>query len=160
MAHHEDNKYPRIDASADLYINVVEEDIECAIPRDHCNCAVAQAIKRSVGREDAEAVIFPTVAYVLMPADRATIRASKASRSIQPGDLVWHRFRIGEALSTQILSFDETGEAQPGGFRFRPPSPSQRLTAKREASRNRQAPHRAISQRRAWQRDSYYRLDH
>lgn len=153
--------HPRIDATADLYVNVIDADVACAVPQDHCNCAVAQAIRRAVGRPDAEAVIFPSVAYVLMPVDTQTIRENHAKGTIKRGELAWHRFRISPDLGAQILSFDETGEAEPGGYRFRAPTASQRLSYKREhAATSIQSPgSRAVSGHMPWRRSRYFRID-
>lgn len=122
---------PRVDASADLYVNVIEDDVRCATPRDHCNCAVAQAVKRAVGHDGAEAVIFPSIAYVMMPVDRKTKTANKNVAHVKVGQMAWHRFRIMHGLHEQILLFDETGQTATGGYRFTAPSPSQRLGYRR-----------------------------
>jgi len=150
-------EHPKVDATADLYVNLIDADVACATPRDHCNCAVAQAIKRAVGRSDAEAVIFPSVAYVLMPADRMTVRANRG-RDAKTGQLAWHRFRIGHTLGRQILSFDETGVAAEGGYRFRAPTPSQTLSAKAQREREAQRPgsRGRIATRAPWLRASRY----
>lgn len=150
--------HPKLDATADLYVNVIEGDVACAVSGDHCKCAVAQAIKRAVGREDAEAVIFPSVAYVLMPADTRTIRENHVK--VKRGVLAWHRFRISPELAAQILSFDETGEFAPDGYRFRAPTPSQRLGYK---SMHAEALHhgtgaRSIASRMPWRRTPYFRV--
>ncbi len=150
--------HPRLDATADLYVNVIDADVACATPRDHCNCAVAQAIKRAIGRADAEATIYPSVAYVLMPADALTIRENRMTGLVKRGQLAWHRFRISPELGAQILSFDETGEAKSGGYRFRAPTASQRLAYKREHARPTLRPGtRSVQARMPWRRSAYFR---
>lgn len=152
--------HPKLDATADLYVNVIPEDVKCATPADHCQCAVAQAIKRAVGRPEAEAVIFPSVAYVLMPADTRTIRDNSLQGVVKRGQLAWHRFRIGQALSAEILSFDETGEFCAEGYRFRAPTPSQRLGYKRTRKRETDEPgsRGPITARSPWRRTPYFRV--
>jgi hypothetical protein len=153
--------YTRLDATADLYVNVIADDVACATPQDHCNCAVAQAIKRAVGREDAAAVIFPSVAYVLMPTDRGTVRAKRnRGVKVREGQLAWHRFRIDPLLGKQILSFDETGEAAEGGYRFRAPTPSQTLKAKRMPHTTTRKPgsRGRIATAAPWRRSRSFRL--
>jgi len=121
--------YPKVDATADLYVSITRDDIRRATPKDHCNCAVAQSIKRAVGRPDTAAVIFPSVAYVLMPTDRATARAQ--FNDVKTGELAWHRFRNTAELNEAILQFDRTGDTEALGYQFHAPSPSQRLRYRR-----------------------------
>lgn len=156
------SNYPKVDATADLYVNVTAADVRRATPRDHCNCAVAQAIKRAVGRPDAAAVIFPTVAYVLMPCDRGTARAAFNKRAdVRAGELAWHRFQLGSDLTEAILRFDETGEAEALGYQFREPPPSGRLEYHRKYKSPGGETRRAYThKKKPWHRERDFRLWH
>jgi hypothetical protein len=130
--HTDGTEYPKGDAIADMMIWVTDRDIACATPRDHCTCAVAQAISRTVGHPSARAVIYPTSAWVLVPVDAATARHEyNRGRALVVGELAWLHFLIDRELSQQIQEFDRTGIALPSGYRLRRPRPSQTLNQRK-----------------------------
>jgi hypothetical protein len=68
------------------------------------------------------------------------------------------RIDCAVSLGRQILSFDETGVAAEGGYRFRAPTPSQTLSAKAQREREAQRPgsRGRIAARAPWLRASRY----
>lgn len=84
------HNFPRVDAT----VSVIPDDVACATPQDHCNCAVAQAIKRAVGRPDAAAVISTYATDGKMPADRLTFERSRTGGTVRP-QAIWRGIASG-----------------------------------------------------------------
>jgi hypothetical protein len=158
------HEYPTVDATADVIWSVLPEDNKCAVPRDHNNCAVAQAIKRAHGIGPADVRIHQSVAYVLLPCDRKTVRHPDNKNSgAKEGELAWHRHRIPPTLGRKIRAFDNplnTTPFPPGHHRFKAPTASQTLAAKARRPRRTKAPgsRSPIAPRNPWLRDSTVRL--
>lgn len=124
-----------VDAVANIYVYVTDRDVQCATPKDPCQCAVAQAIKRMVGDDEVDVYIKPTTAVVKMPLDKDTKMAPRNSdyrKELEIGDIVWHRFIIKKQLRAEIEAFDEDGIAMPGAYIFKAPLESETLKHKRE----------------------------
>jgi hypothetical protein len=111
---------PLVDANASLVVSVTPEDVKCSTPRDHQACAIAQAIKRNIGRKDTQAVIYKSRAHVLMPCDAGVARANK----LRKGMMAWHRFRVTPETMKQIVRFDRTGKMEDGVLSLRAPDPA------------------------------------
>lgn len=108
---------PVVEAEADLYVYVTEEDISCGVRKDPCRCAIAQAVKRSVGHVGGEAEIHRGIAYVKAPDEE--------------GEMVWRRFRLGPRTRQRVEMFDKTGIADPAGYLLKAPTKTQRLDYRR-----------------------------
>jgi hypothetical protein len=117
------------DATADLYVFVTKDDVACATPLDQTRCAIAKAVRRTVGDEAAAAEIHRTMAYV------------KALDS--KGEWYWLRFWLPNETRRLIDEFDRTGETNPGGYRL------QAVPAWRTLGRQREAWHRSAARKRA-----------
>lgn len=109
---------PVVDAKAELYVVVAEEDSAAAVQGDPTECAFAQACRRMY---QSQAVMFyTTVAYVDLPDE-------KGKRKV-------FRFCMPAGARRLIERFDRTGEAPPGGFRLIAPKPS--ITFEGKARKN------------------------
>lgn len=117
------------DATADLYVFVTEGDIACATPHDPVRCAIAKALRRTVGDEAAAAEIHRTMAYVKARND--------------DGAWYWLRFWLPEKTRRLIAEFDRTKTANPGGYRL------QAVPAWRTLGRQRESEHRSRARKRA-----------
>lgn len=113
------NGLPVVDAENDVRIFVNERDIKKAQPNDPLNCVYAQACKRLFGSQTI--VFLRTKAYIDLPDEQ--------------GNRQVNRFEIPMIVREQIIHFDKTGEAAPGGFLLQAPTPSQKLNAMAEYSR-------------------------
>lgn len=86
---------PVRDATSNVRITVLPEDVAIAVPRSECDCAIAQAIKRihrgrngipSVGREVVIIAFDNHVErYLLSPNDRALVRTFDRSNMFPEG---------------------------------------------------------------------------
>lgn len=110
--------HPIVEALADMLWYVTAIDIECAVPFDFTACAIAKAVERQIGVPGTGAIIGRQIAYVKMPAD--------------DGTPVWNRFRVPEYTRDKIDHFDETNDADPGGYLLKAPSERQTVSAQRE----------------------------
>ncbi len=103
---------PVIDATADLMVFVNHRDVQCATPKDPCQCAIAKAVKRAAGGA-AEAEVWRSFAYV------------KAMN--EDGEVVWLRYRLSPRTRSRVEHFDKTGEAPVGAYMFKAPTLTQTL---------------------------------
>jgi hypothetical protein len=149
----------KLDATADVLVFLTDGDIAAGIPHDCMRCAVAQGIRRMVGREDIAVEIYPTVAYITMPVDERTLKDNQrfgtpGADTLHPNDLAQVRFFVDRTCREQILHFDDTEMADPGGYRFRAMVPSQRFVTSRARPRAKNDGSRPyLSRRRApWMR--------
>ncbi len=108
---------PVVDATADVTIYVTAPDVACASQKDPCACAVAQAVKRTVG-DQAEAEVWRSFAYVKAPRE--------------DGSMAWTRFRLSPATRKRIVEFDLTGVAPVAGYVLKAPTPTQTLEYRRK----------------------------
>lgn len=110
---------PVIDAKDNLRVFVTAQDIRRAKPNDPEHCVYAEACRRLFGAT--KIVFLRTKAYVDLPDES--------------GRRFVNRFEIHRYVREQIIRFDQTGEAAPGGFLLSAPSPSQTLNAQRDYGR-------------------------
>lgn len=93
------------DADDNLQVHVSAKDNNGRL-KNHAECALAVACKR---KEKADGVIISVkTAYVV-----------KGKLAI--------RYRVGEAVSREVVSFDRKGGFEPGNYTLSKPSPSNRL---------------------------------
>lgn len=108
------------DAQAELRLFASAQDIEGAVPGDPENCVFARSCKRQFG--STAVVIMQSIAYVDMPQE--------------DGSRVVERYQISPAAKNQIVTLDRDKESPlSGGFTLKPPRPSMRLDARKQANR-------------------------
>jgi len=97
--------YPNVttvkDATAPLKIEVTKKDCQSRAVKNHTECALAVACKRSFKIKGV--VIAVKVAYLV-----------EDSRAI--------RYQLGEAISREITAFDRKGNFEPGDYTLLVPS--------------------------------------
>lgn len=111
------------DAEEDMEIEVTDRDERTAAKKDHTQCALAVACKRS---QHADGVLISVHAAYVIKGDEAT------------------RFSLPESAKREVVSFDRGAKFSPGEYVLKKPSKSQRLGARTE--RNTHAttrPHKA-----------------
>lgn len=114
------------DADEDLLLEVTDKDERTAAKKDHTQCALAVACKRS---EHADGVIISVHAAYVIKGDKAT------------------RFALPESVKREVVSFDRGAKFAPGDYTLKAPSKSQRLGARTE--RNTHATTRPHKSRRS-----------
>jgi hypothetical protein len=105
---------PQQEATADLHVQPLLEDIENAKRGDPENCVFARCLKRVL--HTSTAVIFKSTAYVEVLSEK--------------GDKILRRYTIDGAARKCIDTFDRTGKIAPAGFILRAPTPTRTLDAK------------------------------
>jgi hypothetical protein len=107
--------YPNVtsvkDATKDLYVEVTGKDAASKAVRNHKECALAAACKRSKVAD-------------------ATIISVKTSYLIR-GDVAI-RYSTPQALAREIISFDRDAAFDPGEYVLKRPSPTSRLRSGRK----------------------------
>lgn len=121
-----DDGLPVVEAKADLMIFVTPEDVACATPKEPCQCAIAQAVRRSAGTA-AEAEIHHGIAYIKAP--------------LEDGTMAWQRFRLSPRTRKRVERFDLTGLADTAGYLLKAPTKTQTLAYRqRQAKKTIKAP--------------------
>lgn len=106
-----------VDAKKDLDIQVTSVDTASRAVRNHSECALAHACKRSQQADGA--IINVTTAYIVK------------------GDTAY-RYKLGESVSREIVAFDREAPFVPGEYRLNKPSEFHRLgNPQRSGSRKR-----------------------
>jgi hypothetical protein len=93
------------DASKDLIFKVTETDVRKARHKDHLECVLARACKRSFGV--------------------STIMALKTCYIIQGNTAI--RYKVPERAAREIVAFDRGASFSPGEYRFKAPSKREKL---------------------------------
>lgn len=138
----------KLDGTADLLVFLTDDDIATGVPGDCMRCAVAQGIRRMIGRPDTAVEIYPSCAYITMPVDARTLEdnigfGTPNADTLKVGDMANIRFQVDRTCREQILIFDANATADAGGYRLRKVVPSQRLAnrKRREGERNGSRPY-------------------
>lgn len=115
------NGIPVIDANKPVLIKVTAKDVENGNRKDPGGCAMALAAKRAFHAKEARVHVGRT--YV-------KIEDSKGKEK-------WLRFKTGDSLRTELVSFDRGQQFLEGEYRLSPMPPSDLLKAKRPGGNNR-----------------------
>lgn len=107
---------PIIDAAKPVTLEILDRDIAKADRKEPLDCVVARACRRDLGAKE-----------VRVHLTRIYVRFSDGS---------WQRFVTPKRMRTDIIAFDRGGSFPPGSFVLVPPPLSQKLTGKREGSKN------------------------
>jgi hypothetical protein len=97
------------DARSDMRVEVTKKDEAVSHKKDHNNCAMAVACKRKMHLDGV--IVARTTMYLV-----------KGNNAI--------RYKLSEAASREVVSFDRGGGFAPGTYLVNAPSPSIRLGAK------------------------------
>lgn len=116
---------PVVDAAESLRLVVRESDISKARPQNPETCVFARACKRQFGSR--KVLFLRRVAYIEL-ADKN-------------GNRVVNRFLLRKEVADQIIKFDKTGEARPGGYLLAKPCSSRTLENMREYAARRDLEH-------------------
>ena len=108
------NWYPLMDAEAAVFATVTEADVKCGVPKNPCECVIAQAFRRATGSPDV--LIGTTAAYVVMKKNDQQIA---------------FRFAVPTATRKTIKTFDATSQFPEGALQLNPQPPSNRLESQR-----------------------------
>lgn len=104
-----------VDANSDIDIRVTKSDTQTKAVKNHSECALAHACRRSFQADGA--MINVTSAYI--------IKGNTATR-----------YKLPESVSREIVSFDREAAFEPGDYHLHTPPPSSRLgTPQRTGSR-------------------------
>jgi hypothetical protein len=99
-----------IDADSNAAIEVTPKDVRDSKRKNHSSCAMAVACRRA---RDLDGVIISIHTAYMIKGDTAT------------------RFTLPQSISREIVSFDRSGDFQPGQYYLSPPNPNSRLGAPR-----------------------------
>jgi hypothetical protein len=94
------------DADDDLLVNVTEKDYKTSVKKNHGECAMATAVKRQ--ESAASVIISASIAYV--------IKGTHATR-----------YKVPEAVSKEVVSFDRGASFEPGDYKLKAMPKSGRL---------------------------------
>lgn len=97
-----------VDANSDIDIRVTKSDTQTKAVKNHSECALAHACRRSFQADGA--MINVTSAYI--------IKGNTATR-----------YKLPESISREIVSFDREAAFEPGDYHLHTPPPSARLGA-------------------------------
>lgn len=109
------NGLPVKDATKSLEIEIEKIDVVGSRKKDPNNCAAARALKREYKCK--EVAVFSSKTY------------------IKEGDH-YVRYITPEAITREIISFDRGSEFEPGSYKLRKPSRTEKLGAERTPSNN------------------------
>ncbi|CEF48270.1 unnamed protein product [uncultured bacterium] len=119
---------PVLDATTNLRVFILPEDVQAASPKDPADCVFARACRRTF--HATKVLFFRSVAYVELPDGNGVHRVE--------------RFIIGESMRGLIQAFDRGEKVIPeAGFVLKAPTPGETLNS--ELKRRRE---RASSERR------------
>lgn len=106
-----------VDATTNALIDVTESDVAKSKKKNHKECAMAVACKRKFKLDGV--IISKSVAYLV-----------KGNRA--------RRFKVGEAIVREVVSFDRGAGFSPGKYSLRAPSPLDQMgaRAKRRGANN------------------------
>lgn len=124
------------DATKPCIITVNATDVRKAKMKNAKDCAFACAFKRAQGAE--AAFVFRSSCYV------------------QKGDKLI-RYRLPLSVQKEIVSFDRTGDMEPGNFHVTPHSPCARLDSLKKNTANRNGPNGRHARGRASRRTAQLR---
>jgi|SRR6266850_4313047 len=96
---------PLLDATHDVKLHITPNDIKNSRKNDPANCAAARAGKRELKKD---VRVFLTRTYV------------KHKKK-------WYRFITPESISREITSFDRGASFEPGEYKLKVPSSTQKL---------------------------------
>lgn len=98
-----------VDADEKLAIEVTPKDCASKAVKNHRECAMAVAVKRSEHADGA--IISKNTAYV--------IKGDKA-----------YRYKVPQSVAREVVSFDRKGGFEPGTYMLRQPTKTERLGGK------------------------------
>jgi hypothetical protein len=104
---------PVFDATNDLLIEVVKNDVAKADQKDPADCAMARAVRRCTKAHEVRAHL-----------GRVYVR----QREKGP----WKRYETGPALRSEIISFDRGGGFQEGQYMLKSIRPAHKLSARKK----------------------------
>lgn len=107
-----------IEATANLYIQPLQEDIDSGVPEDPRNCLFSRACQRMYNSRTV--LFYGTIAYVDLMCEDGIRRV--------------HRFQIGFQAQRYLRTFDDRRELSLKGFYLRAPTPSEVLSVVRKRS--------------------------
>lgn len=115
---------PVLDALVTIEVRVTSENAALGTESDPTSCSLALGVK-GAGYETV--MVLNETALILKPAQRDVIahnraRGNGSAIGVEPGDMVWYRYRISHAAREQRRHLDAGGLFVPGDYTLKAPS--------------------------------------